>query len=316
MDGFRSTCSAGLRQPVIFSLTLLAALTVYLYGFHGNTEQAAVQGHSAIRWMVARWSGEVAADLSHGWLIPLVSLYALWQRRKTLAEAAGAPDWRGVLLVTAAFGLYWIGVQGQQTRLTLLSLILLLWSVPFAYWGWPVARQLVFPVGYLIFCVPLSFLDSLTFPLRLFASMVSTAILNGIGIATVRMGTAIHSAVAGGFSFEVADPCSGLRSVLAMTALAAAYAHFIQRGRFRQWALFLAAFPLAVAGNIVRIVMIGVVARLAGQEQASGFYHHYSGYVFFIAAAALMVGVAALINRDWKSTWTALLSERRSGPRA
>lgn len=305
-----------LRRPAFYSLALLAVLSLYLYGFNGNTEQTAVYGRSAIRWMVARWFGDVAADLSHGWLIPLVSLYAVWRRRHILVEAAAQPDWRGLFLTIASFALYWIGVQGQQTRLTLLSLILLLWSIPFAFWGWPAARQLVFPAGYLIFCVPLSFLDSLTFPLRLFASTLSTGILNGLGIATFRTGTAIHSAVEGGFSFEVADPCSGLRSVLAMTALAAAYAHFFQHGRLRQWALFLAAFPLAVAGNIVRIVMIGVVAQQLGQQHATGFYHNYSGYVFFISASALMVGVAAMINRDWKSTWATLLTRLRAGPPA
>ena len=131
------------------------------------------------------------------------------------------------------------------------------------------ARQLIFPVSYLTFCIPLSFLDAMTFPLRLFASAVSAGILNGLGIATVRTGAAIHSAIAGGFSFEIADPCSGLRYVLAMTALTAAYAHFVQKGAIRQWLLFLSAFPLAVAGNIVRIVMIGVVALLFGQDQAS-----------------------------------------------
>ncbi len=311
-----SGCIVWLRRPATYSLAALFACVVYLYGFNGNTESVSVQGHSAIRWMVSRWSGQVAADMSHGWLIPLVSLYALWQRRKALMTAETVPDWRGFYLSVAALGLYWIGVRGQQTRITLLSLLLLLWSVPFAFWGWAVARQLIFPVGYLIFCIPLSFLDYLTFPLRLFASTVSAGILNGLGIDTVRTGTAIHSAVAGGFSFEVADPCSGLRSVLAMTALAAAYARFVQRGAIRQWLLFLAAFPLAVAGNIVRIVMIGIVALWFGQKHATGFYHEYSGYVFFIAATGLMLATSSLLNRDWRTTWTNALSRLRAPSRS
>jgi exosortase len=305
-----------LRRPATYSLAMLTVCMVYLYGFNGNTEYVGTQGRSAIRWMVSRWSGGVAADLSHGWLIPLVSLYALWQRRKALWDAEFMADWRGIFLTVAALFLYWAGVQGQQTRLTLVSLVLLLWSIPFAFWGWGVARQMIFPVGYLIFCIPLSFLDSLTFPLRLFASTVSAEILNGLGIETVRTGTAIHSAAGGGFNFEVADPCSGLRSVLAMTALTAAYAHFVQRGTVRQWLLFLAAFPLAVAGNIVRIVMIGVVALLFGQERATGFYHDYSGYVFFFAATGLMLATASLLNRDWRSAWANALSRLRARSRS
>jgi exosortase len=289
-----------LRDPLFHSVAAVLVLLVVLFGFHGNRERLDAQSPSAVQWMTARWTGDVAADMSYGWLIPLVSLYALWMRREAIGSAVKNPDWRGLLLSAAALVVYWAGVQGQQTRLTLMALILLLWSIPFAYWGWGVARQLVFPIGYLIFCVPLSFLDALTFPLRLFASAASSGILNGLGIMTTRTGTALQ---ADGFNFEIADPCSGLRSVLAMTALAAAYAHFYQKDRLRQLLLFLSAFPLAVAGNMIRIVMIGIVARLFGQDRAVGFYHDYSGYVFFIAAASLMLGVATLINHDWKTAW-------------
>jgi exosortase len=286
----------------------MAVLAIYLYGFNGNMELS--KSPSAIRWMAARWSADVAADMSFGWLIPLVSLYALWLRRKLILAVETAPDWRGISLVIVSLALYWAGVQGQQTRLTLLSLVLLLWSTPFAYFGWPVARLLVFPCFYLIFCIPMSFLDSLTFPLRMFASMLSAGILNGLGIATLRTGTAFHCA---GYSFEVDDPCSGLRSVLVMTSLTVAYAFFTQKGRIRQLLLFLSAFPLAVAGNILRIVMVGVVAFFFGQESAMGYYHDYSGYVFFFAAIGLMVMTASLINKDWKTAWTTLLTRLRAG---
>lgn len=300
------------RDPLFVSLAVILVLMAYLYGVHGSRERLDAQSPSALHWMVIRWTGDVAADMSFGWLIPLVALFALWQRRSALLDALKNPDWRGIGLTGAALVLYWAGVQGQQTRLTLLSLVLLLWSIPFAFWGWGVARQLVFPAGYLLFCIPMSFLDTLTFPLRLFASAASAGILNALGIATVRTGTAL---MADGFNFEIADPCSGLRSVLAMTALAAAYAHFTQKSRPKQLLLFLSAFPLAVAGNMVRIVMIGVVARLFGQERAIGFYHDYSGYVFFIAATSLMLGVGTLINHDWKTAWAAARTRLRASPR-
>lgn len=300
------------RDPLFVSLAVILVLMAYLYGVHGSRERLDAQSPSALHWMVIRWTGDVAADMSFGWLIPLVALFALWQRRSALLDALKNPDWRGIGLTGAALVLYWAGVQGQQTRLTLLSLVMLLWSIPFAFWGWGVARQLVFPAGYLLFCIPMSFLDALTFPLRLFASAASAGILNALGIATVRTGTAL---MADGFNFEIADPCSGLRSVLAMTALAAAYAHFTQKSRPKQLLLFLSAFPLAVAGNMVRIVMIGVVARLFGQERAIGFYHDYSGYVFFIAATSLMLGVGTLINHDWKTAWAAARTRLRASPR-
>lgn len=278
------------------SLALISLLAGYLYYLHGNAEETAVRGHSAALWMVARW-GSVSGDLSHAWLIPLVSFYALWTMRGVLRALPKRPDLRGLAAFTVALGLYWLGVRGQQTRLTLLSLLLLLWSVPFVFWGWGVARQTLFPALYLLFCIPYSFLDSLTFPLRIVATTLATFTLNGIGIAAVRSGTAIHSLAGGGFHLDVADPCSGLHSLLPLVALSAAYAWFFVRGKWTRWLLVVAALPLAVAGNVVRIVSIALVARFFGQERATGFYHDYSSYVFFAVALSLTFVLAGWLNR-------------------
>ncbi len=278
------------------SLAVITLLTGFLYYAHGNAEEVAIRGHSAIRWMVARWNG-AAGDLSHAWLIPLVSLYALWDRRRILHVMPKRPDLRGLAVFIAALGLYWLGVRGQQTRLTLLSLLLLLWSVPFTFWGWGVARQTAFPALYLLFCIPASFLDSLTFPLRIIATTLATATLNGIGIAAVRSGTAIHSLAGGGFQLDVADPCSGLHSLLPLVALSAAYAWFFVRGPWSRWLLVAAAVPLAITGNVARIVSIALVAHRFGQERATGFYHDYSGYVFFTVTISLMMALAGWLSR-------------------
>ncbi len=281
--------------PVLLSVAL-AALVVDLYWFHGSTEDVEIRGHSAIRWMVDRWNGS-GGDLSHGWLIPIVSGFLVWRRRQELARAVSRPDWRALGLILAAAALYTLGVRVQQTRLVLLSLILLTWGTPFLLFGAGVARLLVFPCAYLIFCIPLSFLDSLTFPLRLMASRGATVMLNGFGIAAQCQGTAIHSTAGGGFNLEVADPCSGLRSILAMAAVTALYAYVSQRTPIRQWLLFAACIPLAVCGNVVRILSVAVVAHLAGQDRATGFYHDYSSYVFFASAILMMTGLGSLLNR-------------------
>ena len=96
---------------------------------------------------------------------------------------------------------------------------------------------------------------------------------------------------------EVADPCSGLRSILAMAAVTALYAFLSQRTWLRQWLLFAACIPIAVCGNIVRIVSVAMVAHLAGQERALGYYHASSSYVFFATALLLMMGLGSFLNR-------------------
>ena len=124
--------------------------------------------------------------------------------------------------------------------------------------------------------------------------------LNGIGIAAQRTGTAIYSAAGGGFSFDVADPCSGLRSLVVMTALAAPFAYVTQKTNLKRWLLFALSVPMAMFANTIRIVTIAVVAQVFGQDRAIGLYHDYSGYILFFAATLLLVGTGALLNVDYK----------------
>lgn len=239
--------------------------------------------------------------MSHGWLLPLVSAFLVWRRRKELVEAPKSISCAGLFMVIAALILHWVGIKAQQSRFALLSLIILLWSVPLYVYGKNVARILFFPCVYLLFCIPWNFLEDMTFPLRLFASKVSVLLLNGIGIITMRTGTTIWSPHEGGFIFEIADPCSGLRSLMAIAALTAAYAQVAQSSLIKKWILFLSALPLVVIGNITRLLIIVIVAETIGNEHAVKFSHDYSGYVVFIVAVVLMMAVNGLLNSDiWR----------------
>jgi exosortase len=277
-------------------VALIVAFVAVLYGLNGNTEQVEAHGRSAILWMVRRWSGG-GGDLSHGWLIPLVSLYAVWRRRDALRKAERRVCGWGLLVVVLSLLLHWVGMRAQLVRVSLLSLIGLLWGLPLYFLGWPVARQLVFPCAYLFFCIPLSFLDNLTVPLRLLASAISAGLLNGIGLPVLRRGTMIRSLSGEGLNLDVADPCSGLRSLLAMAALTAAYAHFTQKKGWRQWVLFASAVPIAIAGNVFRITAIAVVARFFGHDAALRLYHDFSGFLVFVVATLLMLWVGRLLSR-------------------
>ena len=99
--------------------------------------------------------------------------------------------------------------------------------------------------------------------------------------AATRVGTAVYSTAGGGFNFDVADPCSGLRSVLAMAALSALYGHLTQKTLLKKWLLFLGAIPVAVAGNVARIVTIALVAVAADVDRAMRVYHDFSGFIVF-----------------------------------
>ena len=285
--------------------SVIIGLLFVLFHLVGNTTDVRLWGRSALVWMIDRWGDAYGstADYSHGWLIPLVSITVIWLKRKELLVAPKSVSKVGLALVITALLLHWLGAKSQQTRMSLMGLVLLLWGIPYYLYGGRVARILLFPCGYLILCIPLNFLDSLTFPLRIFSTVISTGVLNGLGIPAERAGSAIYSQAAGGFNFDVADPCSGIRSLLAMTALTAVYAYFTQTTLLKQWLLFLASIPLAIIGNIARIITVALMAEAFGEKVALGLYHDYSGYVVFSVAIGFMVAIGGLLNTDWKRVW-------------
>lgn len=289
-------------------ISVMIGLLFMLFHMLGNTVEN-VNSRSAFQWMVARWGDTISfgADYSHGYFIPFVSLAVLWYRRKEIFSVDTWVDWRGLVVVIGALVMHWLGAKMQQTRLSLMSLVLLTWGIPFYLFGWQIAKNLIFPCAYLAFCIPLNFLDVIAFPLRIFSTKFAVGMLNAFGIDAARQGTAIliPSMPTG---MDVADPCSGLRSLLAMTALTAVYAYFTQNTLIKKWVLFLASIPLAVIGNIARIVTIAFVAEALGPKPALGLYHDYSGYILFAASITAMVVFGSLLNtgpreiiRKWKS---------------
>lgn len=289
-------------------VSAIIGLMFLMFHMLGNTVEG-IGSRSAFAWMFARWHDTISfgADYSHGYFIPFVSLAVLWYRRKQIFSVDTFVDWRGLVIVIGALMLHWLGAKMQQTRFSLVSLVLLIWGVPFYLFGWRIAKNIIFPCSYLVFCIPLNFLDVIAFPLRIFSTKLAVGMLNGFGIEATRAGTAIliPSMPTG---MDVADPCSGLRSLLAMTALTAVYAYFTQKTFIKKWTLFMASIPLAVIGNIARIVTIAFVAEALGPKPALGLYHDYSGYILFIAAITSMVVFGALLNigpkeilAKWKS---------------
>ncbi len=251
---------------------------------------------SEVLWWMAFVFREPREDMGHGWIVPLFSAALIWRRRRDLAAAVGAPSWRGFACVLLGLFLFWVGVRGDQVRISQIALFWTLWSLSYAICGAAFARLMVFPAVFLLFTVPLSFLDIFTVKLRFLTSALATWLLNGIGIPVVRSGTGLHCLAGEGFNLDVADPCSGLRSIFALSALTAAYAYVTQKTLLKKWILFLCSVPVAVLGNLVRIFSIAVVAKFCGQEVATGFYHDYSGYIVFLVGILAVMQIGAWLQ--------------------
>ena len=216
---------------------------------------------------------------------------ALWGGMR---EFTDNPDPRGVAVIAVTMVAYYFGVKAMQPRIVVFSFVLLLLGLALALGGRGLFRLVFFPITFLFLMIPLNFLDEkVGFPLQQLMAISSTGLLNMFGIETLRVGTGIYSRV---FHFDVAAPCSGIRSLMALTTVTAAYAYVTQQVQWKRWVLFLSAMPLAVLGNIARVTSIALVAQVYGQEIAGKAYHEYSGFIVFGVALSTMVIIGLLLN--------------------
>jgi len=293
--------SSGELMTISF-VSVIIGLIFILFHVLGNTVDN-VGSRSAFTWMISRWGDKQSfgADYSHGYLIPFVSLWVVWYKRDEFFAAPKQVCQLGLYVIIAALAMHWLGAKMQQTRISLMSLIFLIWGVPFYFFGWPSAKLLIFPCSYLIFCVPLNFLDGLSGPLQSIAVSLGYANIEGMGIECQKIGNKLISPY---FNLNVAEACSGLRSLLAMTAITAVYAYFTQKTLVRKWVLLLTSIPIAVIGNVGRIDSIALVSVTTGQEYAAGLHHDYAGYVFFAVGISLMVAMGKLLNVNYRELFS------------
>ncbi len=262
------------------------------------------------------WQGE---EWQHCWLVLPICGFLVWRKRDDLAKLPAKGAVSGLLVVGFGLFAYWAGYRTDNYFAGVISILILLAGNILWLLGWRWIGALLFPLAFLSFALPLVFLESmLAFRLRLIMSDASVSLLNAIGIQTVQQGTAILSAPnellgiprGSGFSVDVADPCSGIRSLFALTMVTALYAYFAIKPLWKQLALFACAVPLAVMGNMARILMLTIGTIAVGPEIAIGtledptIFHHAAGYIVFIVALGGMIGIGTLLTLDWPRTIT------------
>ena len=290
--------ATAIRVPIASIDWVKALLGVVLFGlvYFAYWMQPVEGVLTCYKWLVSHWSN--VSNYSHGPLIPLIAGGLGWWKRKEILSAERSPVGWGALIVAAAMVFYFFGVKAVQPRIVVFSFVILLYGLTLALAGTQVFWALFFPITFLLLMIPLNFLDEMVgFPLRMFVTQTATVLLNFFGIETMRVGTAIYSRV---FQFDVADPCSGIRSLMALTTVTAAYAYVTQTVQWKRWFLFLCAMPLAVLGNLARVTSIALVAQVYGQEVASKTYHDYSGYIVFGVALSAMVLTGILLNFPYR----------------
>jgi len=236
------------------------------------------------------------ANYSHGFIVPLIAGYFLYERRRELGAVLVEPWWPGLALVL--FGLLqlmigWVGTEFFTMRS---SLVVTLAGMTLFFFGKRLFRLTLMPLAYLMFMVPLPYIiyDMIAFPLKLFVTRVSIASLKLMGVVVMREGNIIMLPLT---TLEVADACSGIRSLISLLALAVAYAFFLNISPLRRGVLILAAIPIAISANALRVIVTGLLAQYWGAQAAEGFFHEFAGMAVFVVAIVLMIALGSLLAR-------------------
>ena len=257
----------------------------------------------ALSWLLPAWGETMGAmrdasqHMEYVWLVPVLALAVLWARRRELLAALGAPaPLRALPLVVLAAAFFFLGTRGGQMRFLQAAAVLLLLAAPLACYGWRAFKVAWFPIVLLAFVMPVGFLDNFTVPLRRASVAVTAVILNGLGIEVQQRGTAILALGEPYFQLDVADPCSGIRSLVALFVGTAAYGAFVLRGVWRRWALFLSSVPIAFVGNILRLLLTALTCQLYGQS-AGMVLHDNALFIVAPIYALCVFGLADWLRR-------------------
>ena len=220
-------------------------------------------------------------DDSHGFLVPLFAAFLLWDRRDVLSRTPVKASWAGLSLVLLGIVTIFFGVYGAELFLSRISLLFLLAGMVWTFFGLPMLREVRLPLAVLLLAIPFPeiIFNQITFPLQLFASKVASDLLPLLGVPVFREGNVIQLPV---MKLEVAQACSGIRSLMSLFTLAEFYGYFLEKRTSGRWILALASIPIAVAANALRIVGTGLCVQYWDPSKAEGFFHEFSGWVMFV----------------------------------
>jgi len=232
---------------------------------------------------------------SHGFLIPFVSFYLIWRKRNKISSLVAKPNLLGLAVVLGGLVLYIISLFIRINFTGYLSIPIVIWGIILYLGGWQIAKELFFPIGFLIFMLPLPkvLIIAIAFKLKILVAQVSTFLINSIGIEAKRVGSTIYYP---GGHLLVGDPCSGLRSLISFLALGALLTQFIHGSFLKKGLFFLLAFPIAFISNIIRIVLLLLVSYIYGEKVALGFFHDFSGMMVFILGFLGLLALTKLLK--------------------
>jgi len=242
--------------------------------------------------LVHDWGAD--QNYSHGFLIVPLAAYFAWERRAKLTALPLSPSVWGLVLAAGSFLILLAGLLGAELFLTRMAMLgTLIGGVLFVL-GWRHLKILAFPIGILLLMIPIPSIlfNQIVFPLQLLASRLGEASLQLAGIPVLREGNVI---VLANTTLEVAEACSGIRSLISLLTLGIVYGYFSDPRNGVRTLIALSAIPVAIIANGLRVAGTGIAAHFYGSAAAQGFFHEFSGWLVFVAAFAMLFLIVKLL---------------------
>jgi len=278
----------------------LVAAWLLLFQFLGSGNFGYIDSPSLFKWMFVAYNADSEiSDDAHGNLVPVVVFALFWWKRKELLSG-NLRTWAPALfIIIGAALLHTAAYIIQQQRLSILAMLLGIYGIMGLAWGPDWLRRSIFPFVLTVFMVPMgSLTENITFPLRMLVTVMVEFVAGTIlGLDVVRVGTGLFDS-AQTYQFDVAPACSGIRSLVAIFFLCAAYGYIAFRRSWRWVAMIAAAFPLAVLGNMVRLLVIVIAASIFGQKTGSNVHDNpFFSMIPYIPAVLGIIYLERGLNR-------------------
>ena len=243
--------------------------------------------------LVKQWSTD--PDMGHGFFVPVIAGYIIWQKRNELLAIQPQPNWWGLAVVLVGGAQLIIGTLGVELFLARTSFVIVLIGAVWLLGGDLMLKKLAFPLFLLFFMVPIDAViyNQITFPLQLLASRLADGALTLIAVPVLREGNILELP---NQRLSVVEACSGIRSLLSLTFLSLVYGYFFEKKTWIRVVLFLSTVPIAIVANSSRVTITGILTQVK-PEAAEGFFHEAEGWVIFMVALGIMVLFHQLIAR-------------------
>lgn len=244
--------------------------------------------------------GWKASDYTHAYFILPVFFWFVWRKRtilrKVFQKVTPGKNFVGLSIFLLGISMFIFGWRQEYLFISTLSLLPVLYGSTSYLYGLNVAKVLSFPILYLLLLVPIpsGIIDRITLPLRHGLSYATEVILKCFHYQITREGLLLSI---GSSELFMGQPCSGFRSIVTMFSLSLIYVYISKSSLARKSILVSSIIPLALTGNLIRIITLCLITYYFGEETGQGFFHNFSGIVMFVFIILGLVGLEYFLER-------------------